>query len=224
MNLFLGIGQYFRNPKRDRVFVLNAQSGLDNFSAVVQCKNGGFMEPLLDCSLQSVDVDRFADELLKISSHVYSGEVNAVDNGPWTHGFILGDHFKIFSQALLQCHLNVVSFEYATEGKLKQVPTDEISSVIVGLSEEPWNDQTLSVECKSGNIIPLFTFSNENEYRDLAMLMVDTEWSVKAAALLCLKLRKLGNSIVQLKLPKVLTIQGNPWVETRHDLWTKFSN
>jgi len=222
VNLFLGIGQYFRNPKRDRVFVLHAKSGLDNFSAAELCNNN-FMEPLLDCSLQSCDVDMLLDELHKISNHVYSGEVNAVDNRPWTQGFVLGDHFKIFSQTLLQCHLNMASFEYATEGKLEQIPIDEISSVIVGLSEEPWNNQTLSVECKSGNIVPLLTFSNENEYRDLAMLMVDTEWSVKAAALLCLKLRKFGNSIVQLKLPKVLTIQGNPWVETRHDLWTKFS-
>ena len=224
LNLFLGTGQYFHNPKRDRLLVLNSESGLNSFDTVSPNIKSDFLVPLLDCSLQSTDIDKFSDELDKIGGNVYHGEVNAIDEGLWTHGFVINNNFKVFSQNSLLCKLTLTSFDFVTDGALQQLSIQDINSVRISLSEEPWNDQTIAIECKDESIIPLLTFGYENDYRDLAMLMMDTEWSVKAAALLCLNLRKLGNKTVHLKLPKVLTIQGNPWVESRHDLWTRFSN
>ena len=224
LNLFLGTGQYFHNTKRDRLLVLNSDSGLNEFDTVTPSRSSDFIVPLLDCSLQSTDVDKFSDELGKIGGNIYHGEVNAVDEGLWTHGFVISNYFKIFSQISLLCKLTRASFDFVKDGILQQLPIQDITSVRITLSEEPWNDQTIAIECKDESIVPLLTFGYENDYRDLAMLMVDTEWSVKTAALLCLNLRKLGNKTAHLKLPKVLTIQGNPWVENRHALWTQFSS
>ena len=224
-NLFLGTSQYFHKPNRDRILVLNSESGLDDFGlATSSRRDSDFIEPVLDFSLQSTDIDTFSDELSKIARNVCNGEVNAVDEGLWTHGFVVNGNIKIFSRSSLVSRLSHESFEYATEERLQRIPAHDITSIRVTLSDEPWNDQTLSLECKNDTIVPLLTFGYENDYRDLAMLMVDTEWSVKAAALLCLQLKRLGNKTVHLKLPKVLTIQGNPWVENRHDLWTRFSS
>ena len=225
LNLFIGTGQYFHKPDHDRIIVLNSKSALNDFCGTqLPHEKSDFVELLLDCSLNSADIDNLTDELDKVANTVCSGEVNAVDEGSWTHGFAIGDELKIFSQNSLLCKLSGLCFQIAAGNDVEQLLIDDIESVRITLSEEPWNDQDISLECRDDIIVELLNLSYENDYRDLAMLMVDTEWCVKAAALLCLNLRKLGHKSVQLKLPKVLTVQGNPWVENRHNLWTRFSN
>lgn len=224
LNLYLGTGQYFDNPQRDRVIVLHSETEFDFGSTQTPGGNSGFMNNLLDCSLLSDDVDKFSDELGKHGNNICNGEVNSIGMGSWSHGFVIGDEFKIFSQNALICKLGRSSFKCLLNDRIKDIPIQNVNAVRVMLSEEPWNEQAIVIECQNEELIPLLTLSYENDFRDLAMLMVDTEWSVKTAALLCLKLRKLGNQTAQLKLPKVLTLQGNPWVENRHALWTRFSN
>ena len=223
LNLYIGTGQYFDNPKRDRVLVLHSASNFDEF-AVSPNENPDFVERILDCSLPSSDIDQFSDELGEIAGRISSGEINSVNTGNWTHGFVIHDVLKIFSHESLLCKLFGTTLQVLADGKVENFPAQSIESLSVMLSEEPWNEQAVVIGCKGGQTVPLLTFSYDNDNRDLAMLMVDTEWSVKVAALLCLKLRSFGNKEVQLKLPKVLTVQGNPWVENRHNLWTRFSN
>ena len=103
--------------------------------------------------------------------------MNAVNEGLWTHGFVVNGNIKIFSRSSLVSRLSHESFEYATEERLQRIPAHDITSIRVTLSDEPWNDQTLSIECKNDTIVPLLTFGYENDYRDLAMLVVDPDQS-----------------------------------------------
>lgn len=219
-SLYVAAGQYYHTPKRDRVLVMHSSTNfLESKKADGHFSLG--LQELLDCSLTSEDFDLLLKEINLLTKKWCHGEVNAVDVGDWTHGFILGQNFKIFSKTSLICDFTQSSLRASFDGLVEEIPLGDIKSVIVNLSEEPWDEQSLAIECADDEYTELLSYTIENETRDLATVMIDTEWTVKAAALLCLKVRKLGYN-VGLKLPKVLTVQGNPWVENRHDMWTRF--
>ena len=218
-SLYVAVGQYYHKPRRDRVLVMHSPTKFLETKA-----DGNFslgLQELVDCSLTSEDFDSLLKEINLLTKNWSHGEVNAVDVGGWTHGFVLGQDFKIFSKTSLICDFTQSSVRASFDGLAEEVPFGDVKSVIVNLSEEPWDEQSLAIECANDEYIELLSYTIENETRDLATVMIDTEWTVKAAALLCLKLRKLGCN-VGLRLPKVLTVQGNPWVENRHDMWTRF--
>ena len=222
--IFIGTGQYFHMVGRDRVFVLHSKDGFGQPMRKASTSEG--QKIILDCNLASGDVDKLMDKLETATNcKLCNGEINSVDRGDWTFGFTMRHEFAIFSKnALSCCNLNGnKTLNLMVNGEEEVIPLTQVKNINVILSEEPWNEQAIEIELKNETFTQIVGYSLENDMRDLATLMVDTEWSVKAAALLCLKVRKLGYP-VNLRLPRVLTVQGNPWVENRHEIWTKFSS
>lgn len=62
------------------------------------------------------------------------------------------------------------------------------------------------------------TSEEEKEEARLTLLMISTEWMVKAAGSLVLSLRRLGFTY-QLRLPRSLLAEGNPAVRNRNEQW-----
>ncbi len=210
-NLYVGIGQYYSDPIRERIVVLSGKFQSSESPP----------ETLLDCSLETNSVDNFLDRIEKLSTNVCYGEVNSVDKGQWNYGFTIKPDFKIFTnKSLVFQFLNNENLQLVNKGNKEDVSLNSIKSVNVHLSEEPWNEQGIDIQLKDDTYMGLVHFEIDNDERDLALLMMDTEWTVKAAALLCLNMKKLGHK-VDLKLPRSLTIQGNPWVENRQHTWTR---
>eukprot|EP00794_Sanderia_malayensis_P005605 gene5605-6295_t len=215
-NLYIGIGQYFANPERERVIVFSRAL----FNEILKNKQKALIEPeiLLDCSLGTEDIDLLLDKVGSLKASISHGEVNSIDKGQWNFGFTIKPEFEIFNREATVCH-------FIQNTKLRLVNGDtidleDIKSVNVYLSDEPWNEQSINLEMIDDSFVNLVDFEIDNDNRDLAMLMIDTEWTVKAAALLCLNIKNRSQK-VDLKLPRNLTIQGNPWVENRQNTWTR---
>lgn len=208
--LYLGIGQYFNDPQRERVVILHASSEFSGYPHAV----------ILDGSLASSDVNALMKELELIHTNFSHGEINSVDKSCWKYGFTVQPNFRIFTEQSWHCDLLSDRLRILSNESFEEIALADIVSVNVHVSEEPWDQQAIEIQLKDDSYCGLMHLEVSNEKRDLAMLMIDTEWTVKAAAILCLKIKQLGHK-VDLRLPKELTIQGNPWVQDRHNSWTR---
>ena len=229
-HLYVGTGQYFQDQDNDRLIFLALHSLPDN------SKEDGvnvlsLPETILDCCMNPDHYDKLMKSLENtefIHNPISTGELDFIGNGDWSFGFSVKPSFSLFSR------LNGIYSSFVPKGKtsthlrvcnnglFEDIPIQDISSVNVSLSPDPWNERTIDLELHGGELLTILDMEVEGDNRDLSSLMIDTEWLVVCAGLLCLNIRKALISNVTLKLPRVLTTQGNPWVEVRQKAWIEF--
>ena len=213
--LFAGTGQYFQQQvDHDRVLMLHFA---ENF--LTDEKLSLFDTSLLiDCCLRYSDVDYFMKNIKTHSNlPVYYGEVDFLESSSWHYGFTL-EPFSIFSGDERICFLENDYLFISTYGKPKVYNISDIKYVGLWVSDEPYNERKLLIGLNSGKSKNLVYTTKENLHCDLAALTVDTEWMMKAAALLCLKLAQKDHK-VQLKISPVLQPGNNDWVAIRQKIW-----
>lgn len=213
--IFAGTGQYFQEKDQDRIIMLNL---VDNF---MQDSNISIFDskPVLDCCLKGADVDLFLDNLKSQSKiPVYNGEVDIINASNWQNGFSLRP-FSLFTvdERILLLQDNHIYIN--TLGEVQAIPTSNVEYIGLWVSEEPYNERRLMLGLKDLKSRTLVNVERDNIDCDLATLTVDTEWMMKAAALLCVNISRSGNPNVFLKVSPCLQPINNQWVAMRQKIW-----
>ena len=213
--IFAGTGQYHEEKHQDRLVMLNLVDDFLQDSSI----NLFDSQELLDCCLRDSDVDLLIDNLKAHSKFpVYNGEVDIVDSSPWQHGFTLKP-FSIFTTVERILLFNDNKLYVNTLGDVQNIPIDDIEYVGLWVSDEPYNERRLLLGLKGLQTKLLLSIDREIKSCDLAQLTVDTEWMMKAAALLCVHISQAGNSNIYLKVSPCLQPINNEWVAMRQKIW-----
>jgi len=213
--VFAGAGQY-HPAEEDRIVVLHFGENFLTNTIVSQFET----KTILDGCVPNSDVDLVMDSVKQHSSlPVYNGELDFINSSPWQFGFTLKP-FSIFSAEERICLIkNDKTVATNINGRLEVIPLQDIDFVGLAVSDEPYNNQRLFIRLKSKETKTLIEIERSHEACDLAKLTVDTEWLMKAAALLCLNLNKQSGDNIQLKMSAPLQPINNPWVAQRQKIW-----
>lgn len=218
--IFIGTGQYYQHKTNERVVVLSLGTEEKLRAPMV----------LLDTTLSSLDVEKLEEKVRGLSRvlQLSTGEVDCVNDEEWKFGFEKSPLFSIFSTSGICCMLKAKDGLSPSlrifDGPLSEdILLSDIKHVQVSLSSEPWNERKLELQLNNGDLLTVVQDFDEDESSDLGMLMMSTEWLVKAGAHLCLMVRQTlgGHSQVSLQLPNVLRAEVNPWVSLRHKAWAE---
>lgn len=213
--IFAGTGQYYQEKEQDRVVMLNIVDDFLRDSSISVFES----QPLLDCSLKDTDVDLLMDNLKSHSKlPVYNGEVDIIDSCPWQFGFSLKP-FSIFTTVERVLLFDDKKLFVNTLGEQNEIPVEDVEYVGLWVSEEPFNERRLFLGLKGLTTKLLLSVDRDNKNCDLAKLTMDTEWMMKAAALLCVHISRAGNSNVFLKVSPCLQPMNNEWVAMRQKVW-----
>jgi len=213
--IFAGTGQYHEEKEQDRLVMLNFVDDFLQDSAISVFDS----QELLDCCLKDTDVDLLLDNLKSHSKFpVYNGEVDIIDSSPWQYGFTLKP-FSIFSQVERILLFNDGKLYINTLGEVQNIPISDVEYVGLWVSEEPYNERRLLLGLKGLQTRLLLYVERDHKNCDLAKLTVDTEWMMKAAALLCVNISRAGNSNIYLKVSPCLQPLNNEWVAMRQKIW-----
>lgn len=213
--IFAGIGQYYHEKEQDRVIMLNLVDDFLNDYKI----NIFDSQPVLDCCLKDTDVDMFLDNLKTQSKiPVYNGEVDLINGSSWENGFCLKP-FSMFTvdERVLLLHEKHIYIN--TLGEVQAIPVSDVEYIGLWVSEEPYNERRLMLGLKDLKSRTLVSVERNSTNCDLATLTVDTEWMMKAAALLCVNLSRSGNSNIFLKVSPCLQPINNQWVAMRQKIW-----
>lgn len=212
---FAGTGQYYQVKDQDRIVVLNFA---EDFIADTQV-NLFDTVTLLDCSLKLTDVDLFMQNIKGVSNlPIYNGEVDFLHTAPWQYGFTLKP-FSIFSGDERICFLKDDKIYLSNLGHTEVFDVADVDHVSLWVSDEPYNEKKLVLNLKGNINKTLISVEQNIVYCDLATLTVNTEWMMKAAALLCVNLTRKGNESAHLRLSPVLQPVNNNWVAIRQKIW-----
>ena len=213
--IFAGIGQYHKEKDQDRLVMLNLVDDFLQDSSI----NVFDSQELLDCCLRDSEVDLLMDNLKSYSKFpVYNGEVDIVDSSPWQHGFTLKP-FSIFTTVERILLFDNKKLYINTLGDVQSIPVEDIEYVGLWVSEDPYNERRLLLGLKGLQTKMLLNVERNLKSCDLAQLTVDTEWMMKAAALLCVHISQAGNSNIYLKVSPCLQPVNNEWVAMRQKIW-----
>ena len=239
-SLFAGTGQYYQVPDHECVVLLNFE---EDFIASPEATLFDAHQ-LLDINVPSKQVDLLKTYIANSSPYpLYRGELDSIDVSQWQYGFIVKP-FSIFSGDERVC-LFVAGDEGDAMGTIHTsehgvVDVLAVSSVeYVGLfvSAEPYNERRLVLgmravsndddvlvatgtdERRQVNVKTLLSVQKNDVSCDLGKLTIETEWLMKAAALLCQRIQQLGNRRCQMQVSPVLLPENNPYVEMRQKKW-----
>merc|ERR1712168_539543 len=174
---------------------------------------------LVDGCVPITEVDTYMDDVKKHSLlPVYTGELDFVNSSPWQFGFTLKP-FSIFSVDERLCLVNNNTVLTSVQGRTEVINIRDMDFVGLSVSEEPYNNLHLFIRLKNKTTKTLIRMERDNVACDLAKLTVDTEWLMKAAALLCLNLSNQGEGSIQLRMSPPLQPINNPWVAQRQKIW-----
>eukprot|EP00118_Oscarella_pearsei_P024491 m.306176 g.306176 ORF g.306176 m.306176 type:complete len:294 (+) comp41023_c0_seq1:2336-3217(+) len=230
VGLFLGTSQYNATPK------VTAETP-DSNRLVVLCL-GDAWTPFRDTpprEILDVTTSCTLNEVAKavraagLSQKILTGEVDCLGKRAWSHGYSVED-FSIFSRVEPVLWTKVFftgpAFCVASGSRFH---VDDVISVQVKMSDEPWEERSLQLEVKNKekkelvSILEMVSSLEEVTGDAMADLVFSTEWIVKAGAQLCIassRLSSLGHR-PQLKLPRVLLEDSNVYVRLRNDAWAR---
>ena len=211
--IFLGTGQYYEHKENERIVVLSL--GKDSSPPVV----------LLDSAIPSQQLDTLEGKISRFPGiSLSTGEVDCLNEGAWRFGFERKPDFSIFSASGVCCELKPESnLRLLYDSSVcEEVTFSNIKHVQVSLSAEPWHERKLEIQLKDDELLTVLEDSSPDESGDLGVLMMSTEWLVKAGGHLCLTLHQTGQS-VPLLLPNVLRADGNAYVSLRNKAWAATS-
>merc|ERR1712025_963691 len=213
--IFAGTGQYHDlKEEQERVVLLNID---EEFLTELEASLF-FTTSVLDCYAKNTDV-RLMDAV-NSSSHlpVFNGELDFINSSDWEYGYTM-EPFSIFSFDERICLISDHLIHISVDGCSDVIQLNEVDSVAIWLSEEPYNIRRLFLGLKNKETKQLMCIEKEDEDCNLATLTLETEWMMKAAALLCVHLIKRGNKEVRLRVSPALNPSNNKWVEMRQKVW-----
>ena len=218
--MFAGTGQYMlkdnsrlivinfdKNFLKDHVVYLNHKHLLDiGF-------NPKHRNKLNECINESSDL------------HVYSGVLDFVNNSHWKYGFTLNP-YSMFSQDERLCYLKGGTLLTSVRGIQETFEVSDIDHVGVWVSRFPHTQRRLVLGLKGASeeeitSMALIDSNSSDTTGDLFRLAVETEWMLKAAALLCAKIKRQGNKEIYLKVSAPLQPKNNVWVAIQQKKWMK---
>ncbi|XP_065641351.1 uncharacterized protein LOC136073564 [Hydra vulgaris] len=212
---FAGISQYCEEEDHDNVVMLHFSSDIFINPEVTMSKPNS----LLNCLMLYNDVDAFMKNMKILSTlPVYVGEVDAIEQSQWSFGFTLFP-FSIFSNNMFCCLLHESGLVVNVDGKSCKYDIEDIDYIGLHVSKSPFNRREIFVALKNEKKVPLISVQKSHDACDLEQLTLETEWMIKASALLCLNLTKKGNSRVHLRLSPFLQPENNEFVAKRQKLW-----
>ena len=155
------------------------------------------------------------------------GEVDALGTGGWSHACFHDTTFSLFDIDGGLAHITPdetgrpVLRLWKSRDTLTDIPMAHIETVLVRLNDDN-SEVSVSVGARGNqeHIVARAALegSEENQHEELLALMVETEWMVKAAGHLAVALRRLG-AAPGLRLPALLTADGNHFVAERNRRW-----
>eukprot|EP00658_Telonema_sp_P-2_P079354 TRINITY_DN7639_c0_g1_i4.p1 TRINITY_DN7639_c0_g1~~TRINITY_DN7639_c0_g1_i4.p1 ORF type:complete len:281 (+),score=71.10 TRINITY_DN7639_c0_g1_i4:92-934(+) len=228
---FIGRGQYFPDAEMDRY-------------GLVAIRDDGSVEHLRDGPLPAEDGMDALCEAVKGAGveHPYMGELDFNASQPWGHGYYYDPSFGIFSQADgMLCSVEGNSFMIHGEHAMG---ASDVSSVGVrlsetkdscwievnlgggscrrvcelelpGLTEDEMAEESKGEEAQVGHVLRM---------NEMAVLVWETDWAIKAAAQLTLALRNQGGGEVHLGIAEDLHAQHNSFAQMRNELLMAGSN
>lgn len=228
LNVFVGVGQYYNYEGHTRIVLLRLG---DNWTPQRDIPP----EQIADIATDRFSIRDVATTLqsLGICRSVLTGELDCIQDGDWKFGFVTGSRFSIFSRSgsVLQTksYFTGPKFQLKQEGHEVKCSPDDIKSVRIEISDEPWEYRQLLMELQSGQQLTVLESSDEQVLDEahvdppLAKLMMSTEWLVKAGAHICVASSRLGQVSRKplLLLPRILTEEGNMWVQMRNEAWAR---
>ena len=228
LNVFVGVGQYYNYEGHTRIVLLRLG---DNWTP----QRDTPPEEIADIATDRFSIRDVAKALqnLDICRSILTGELDCIQDGDWKFGFVTGTRFSIFSRSgsILQTksYFTGPKFQLKCHGHEVKCSPDDIKSVRIEISEEPWENRRLLMELQNGQQLTVLESSNEHVFDEsdvdppLARLMMSTEWLVKAGAHICLASSHLAqfSSKPLLLLPRILTEEGNMWVQMRNEAWAR---
>ncbi|EDV22892.1 hypothetical protein TrispH2_006596 [Trichoplax sp. H2] len=229
-HLFLGTCRYYNHKVNDRFVIVNLgdRIAVEDAWSQPQC--------LIDTALSRDDIEELKKSIPKLTrcASFSVGEVDGYFNSPWQFGYYLQPNFTVFTTLGLQFMMRTIVNEkilFLHNGACKgqSINLAHVDSVRVEVSDDPWSSRNLILKMKdSDELKDIIEDSRINldaeSKRDLASLMIETEWLVTVAAYLSIAATTAANRKVPLQLADVLTTRGNPWVEMRNSAWIKDSN
>eukprot|EP00040_Diaphanoeca_grandis_P019933 m.105628 g.105628 ORF g.105628 m.105628 type:complete len:301 (-) comp27663_c0_seq1:200-1102(-) len=228
-HVLIGTGQYSA-PTSDT----NEQDNTGElWERLIVCSLGSEVreqyEPEQICDLalpEGVGVEAMEHALLIAgATTVHIGELDCVGDGDWLYGSFHETTFHIFmvGQSLARVSADERGPVFILDPlDARAVAFGDIVNVIVWISDD-WTESGIDFLLSSGERVAVladqagFDLSKWDGCRE-TMVMVMTEWIVKAAAGLCFQLIKAGYK-APLILPRALTAEGNPKVKQRNELW-----
>jgi len=159
--------------------------------------------------------------------HVYPGVLDFVNNSYWRFGFTLNP-YSMFSIDERLCILKGTDLHTSIRGRQEVVDVEDVEHIGVWVSKFPYNQRRLVLGLKNDTglgcrSLVLVDDLNNDTSGDLFRLAVDTEWMLKAAAVLCAKIRSQGNKDLYMKVSAPLQPKNNVWVAIQQKKWMKMA-
>lgn len=229
-HLFLGTCRYYHHKIYDRFVIVDLGDQLNSSSLDVspQC--------LIDSALPRNDIEELKKTVPKLTrcASFSFGEVDGYFDQPWQFGYTLQPVFAVFTTLGIQFVIQTMANDkimFIQKGACRgqSISLADVKSVRIEVSDDPWSSRYLILKMKdsdtSKEIIEDSRIDlNAESKRDLATLMIETEWLVTVAAHLSIAATTAANRKVPLQLADVLTSRGNPWVQMRNTAWISDSN
>ncbi|XP_065826933.1 uncharacterized protein [Oscarella lobularis] len=228
LGLFLGVGQYNRHPERERLIVLSLG---DAWAPFRDTPPRELLDIQTECPYREI-VDDAVKEADMGQGNIFTGEVDSVGDDAWRHGYTI-ENFSIFSRRgpVLWSKIFFSGPAFCLSNG-RRIRPDDIVSVRVNVSDEPWEIRRLEVELiekNSTNLVDVLEtrcpLEDDAMGDPLANLVLSTEWMVKAGAQLCaasFRAAAAANRLrPQLKLPRLLLEDANIYVRLRNEAWAK---
>ena len=134
--------------------------------------------------------------------------------------------YSMFTQEQRLCYLKGDTLLISVRGIHETFDVADIDHVGVWVSRFPHTQRRLVLGLKGpseeeNTSIALIDINSNDTSGDMFRLAVETEWMLKAAALLCAKLKKQGNADVYLRVAAPLQPKNNVWVAIQQKKWMK---
>jgi len=218
--LVAGTGQYMLKGN-SRLIVLNFERNFLKEHSVYL-----YPKQLIDIGFTPEHRNKL-NECISLSTELkmHSGVLDFVNNGRWNYGFTLTP-FSIFSRNERLCLLHDDTLFTSMRGIQHLFDVLDIEHIGVWVSSFPHTHRRLVLGLKDWRFgetttIPLIDVTSTETSGDLFRLAVDTEWMLKAAALLCAKIKRHGNKELYLKVSAPLQPKNNVWVAIQQKKWMK---
>lgn len=220
--ILAGTGQYHRLKGKERVLLLNFG---DNF--VSDSKSEVFnTKYILECFVRRQDMFLFYNQIKQASRlPVFCGQLDFINSSTWRYGFTFSP-FSVFSRGERVLFIKDGLIHICIRGEDNHIRVKDVEYVGLWVSHAPHNERRLIIGTKNklSHTIIEVKEKNKKSKSDLFRLAVETEWMMKVSALLCLNLRREGNSDVHLRYSPTLTPARKLWSSVQNNEWSFLLN
>jgi len=213
--IFVGRGQFYADEEMDRF-------------GIVRIGEDGTVEHLKDGPLPAEDgLEALCQAVQDAGGDVpHVGELDFQASGPWRHGYFHAPAFGIFSRDGVLCSVENTRL-VMPEASLAAA---DVTGVGVRLSEDK-QECMLGVEMEEGEKHTICTLplrlsedgvdeGEDLQMHELALLVWETEWMIKASAQLTLALRNSGGGNVRFGVAEELHAKHNTFAQIRNEMLT----